>query len=153
VTGKGQDAAIYAGLGAAVERVLMAYRQEETARCCRVERVLIDANWGPGTDLVYEFCRRSPHAALAAALSHGKFIGASVSNPMASWQKKPGERVGAGWRLLPPGGAGRGRHVVFDANHLEDLRGREDAHPRRRRGLPAPVRRAGRSSTGCSPTT
>jgi hypothetical protein len=115
MSGQGQEAAVYHGLGLAAGRALGAYRQEETAAEVRAERVLIDANWGPGTDLVYEFCRRSPHAALLVP-SHGKFIGAS-SNPMASWAKRPGERAGLGWRLLPPGGAGRGRHVVFDTNH------------------------------------
>jgi hypothetical protein len=91
-SGKGQDAAIYAGLLVAADRALRAYRQEETNAELRAERCLIDANWGPGTDLVYEFCRRSPHAALLVP-SHGKFIGAS-SNPMSSWHKKPGERAG-----------------------------------------------------------
>ncbi len=113
--GKGQEAAIYAGLGLAASRALAAFRQEETGAELRAERCLIDANWGPGTDLVYEFCRRSPHAAMLMP-SHGKFIGAS-GNPMASWAKRPGERVGPGWRLSPPGGSGRGRHVLFDTNH------------------------------------
>lgn len=115
LAGKSQDAAIYHGLGLAVGRALAAFRQEETAAQLRAERCLVDANWGPGTDLVYEFCRRSPHAA-SLVPSHGKFIGAS-SNPMSSWAVRPGERAGTGWRLQPPGSPGRGRHVVFDANH------------------------------------
>jgi hypothetical protein len=112
--GKSQDAAVYEGLGVATSRALGVFRQEETGAELRAERCLVDANYGPLTDLVYEFCRRSP---LAGSLipSHGKFIGAS-SNPMASWAKRPGERAGTGWRLSPPGTAGRGRHVVFDAN-------------------------------------
>lgn len=117
VSGKGQEAAIYAGLGVAAARALAAYKQEETGAEMRAERCLVDANWGPGTDLVYEFCRRSPYSGQLVP-SHGKFIGAS-SNPMASWQKRPGERAGTGWRLSPPGGAGRGRHVLFDANHYK----------------------------------
>jgi hypothetical protein len=113
--GKGRDAALYAGLGLAATRALRAFRQEETGAEMHAERCLVDANLGPVTDQVYEFCRRSPHAALLVP-SHGKFIGAS-SNPMSSWQKKPGDRAGSGWRLYPPGTAGRGRHVVFDTNH------------------------------------
>lgn len=113
---KPQEAAIYGGLTAVVSRVLgRSYQQEETGAALNVERCLVDANWGPGTDLVYEFCRRSPHAGVLLP-SHGKFVGAS-GNPMSSWQVKPGERVGWFWRLSPPTSPGRGRHVVFDANH------------------------------------
>jgi len=114
VVGHSQDVAIYTGLtGLAAQILSRAYLQEETGAVMRIERCLIDANWGPGTDLVYEFCRRSAFAGLLYP-SHGKFIGAS-SNPMSAWTAKPGERKGAGWRLSAPE-SGRGRHVVFDAN-------------------------------------
>ncbi|MDB5310686.1 MAG: hypothetical protein JWO38_4888 [Gemmataceae bacterium] len=109
-----QEAAIYGGLKAVTTRILgKGYLQEGTGAELSVERCMVDANWGPGTDLVYEFCRRSPFAATLYP-SHGKFIGAS-SNPMSSWQLKPGERAGQGWRLSI-GAAGRGRHVTFDTN-------------------------------------
>lgn len=112
--GRPQEAAVYGGLTAVATRVLgRVYRQEETGADLRVERCLVDANWGPATDLVYEFCRRSPHAAVLLP-SHGKFVGAS-SNPMATWQTRPGERAGWGWRLSAVSSA-RGRHLVFDAN-------------------------------------
>lgn len=112
--GQPQEAAIYAGLEATANRVIGAtYRQEETNSEMRVERCLVDANWGPGTDLVYDFCRRSGHAGVLMP-SHGKFIGAS-SNPMSSWQLRPGERQGSGWRLSATS-SGRGRHVTFDTN-------------------------------------
>jgi hypothetical protein len=111
-----QSAQIYAGLTVVANRVLGAtYLQEETGAAMKVERCLVDANWGVATDLVYEFCRRNTNHASILYPSHGKFIGAS-SNPMSTWQKRPGERAGQGWRLYP-GDRGRGRHVVFDANH------------------------------------
>lgn len=112
--GQPQEAAIFAGLQAVTARILgKAYRQEETGAELRVERCLVDANWGPGTDLVYDFCRRSAFASQLTP-SHGKFIGAS-SSPMGSWQLRPGERQGPGWRLSPVA-SGRGRHVTFDTN-------------------------------------
>ena len=114
--GKAQSAAIYGALSAIAGLVLgAAYRQEDTGSEMRVERCLVDANWGPGTDLVYEFCRRSPYAQVLLP-SHGKFIGAS-SNSMATWQVRPGERAGLGWRISPASSA-RGRHVTFDTNHF-----------------------------------
>lgn len=117
--GTGQDAAIYAGLTAVAARILGAtWRHEETGAELRVERCLVDANWGPGTDLVYEWVRRSPHAGLIYP-SHGRFIGAS-SNPMVNWAVKPGERPGWNWRLSAPA-SGRGRHVTFDANHWKSF--------------------------------
>ena len=112
--GRSQDATIYAGLGAVAARILdRTYKQEETNAEMRVERCLCDANDGPRTDLVYEFCRRDPHAATLLP-SHGKFIGAT-SVPMANWQKREGETPGPGWRVSGAV-AGRRRHVTFDTN-------------------------------------
>jgi phage terminase large subunit GpA-like protein len=117
--GKPLEAVVYAALGVVADRVLgRAYRQEGTGAELRVERCPVDANDGRVTDVVYEFCRRSPHAAVLLP-SHGKFVGAT-SNPMGTWQRKEGERVGWGWRVSPPS-AGRGRHLVFDANHWKSF--------------------------------
>lgn len=112
--GMSQEAVIFSGLTAVADRILgRVYHQEETGTDFRVERCLVDANWGPGTDLVYDFCRRSAFASILLP-SHGKYIGAS-SNPMSSWPTRPGERAGMGWRLSAAS-TGRGRHVTFDAN-------------------------------------
>jgi phage terminase large subunit GpA-like protein len=109
------SAIVYGGLTVVAARILgTSYTQEDTGTTYQVERCLVDANWGPATDLVYEFCRRSPHAAVLMP-SHGKYIGAS-SNPMSTWQRKPGDRAGPGWRLYP-GESGRGRHLVIDVNY------------------------------------
>ena len=42
----------------------------------RIDRCLIDANWGNSTDVIYQFCRQSQHAAVVMP-SHGRFVGAS----------------------------------------------------------------------------
>lgn len=112
VKGQSEDVALHAALRAVVEAVCgPAYRQEETGAELRVERCLVDANWGEKTDLVYQFCRRSPYAHVLLP-SHGKFIGATT-NPVSGWPVRPGERAGRGWRFTP---GGAGRHVTFDAN-------------------------------------
>ena len=58
----------------------------------KVEKCLIDANWGQSTDVVYQFCRESAHANVIVP-SHGKYIGAS-SKPMSEYKKAAGDRVG-----------------------------------------------------------
>lgn len=120
MAGKPQEAVIYAGLARVAARILdRPYVQEETGTELRVERCPVDANWGPGTDVVYEFCRRDPHAGVLIP-SHGKFVGAS-STPMSAWQKRDGEQVGPGWRISPAEGARRGRKVTFDTNRWKSF--------------------------------
>lgn len=63
----------------------------------KIERCLIDANWGTSTDVGYQFCRQSPHAAILLP-SHGRFVGAS-SLPMSEYQQRPGDRMGLNWRI------------------------------------------------------
>jgi hypothetical protein len=114
--GMGQEAQLYAGLAALSARVLgRAYVQEETGTEFRVGRCLVDANYGPATDLVYDFCRRDQHAGVLLP-SHGKFIGVS-SAPMAAWAIKPGEQAGPGWRVNTAATGKRGRKAVVDANN------------------------------------
>jgi len=66
--------------------------QRDDGAMMRIERCLIDANWGQSTDVVYQFCRQSPFAA-ALLPSHGKYVGAS-SIPFSEYTRKKGDRVG-----------------------------------------------------------
>jgi len=79
-----------------------------------ITRIIIDANWGRSTDIVYQFCRESDQRALLLP-SHGRGIGAS-QKPLNDYDKKPGDRVGHQWRI--PTGSGRraSRYMIFDAN-------------------------------------
>ena len=74
--GAGLEGAIYAGLEAVTDRLLGREWHREDGAHLRVERCLVDANWGQTTDLVYQFCRQSRHAAVLMP-SHGRFVGAS----------------------------------------------------------------------------
>jgi hypothetical protein len=112
-----EDAALYAGLKAVAEVVCgTTWRQEETGAAVKVERCGVDANWGEKTALVYEFCRRSPYAAVLLP-AHGKFVGPQHA-PMSSWKLAAAERPGPGWVLKSGGG---GRHLVVDVNQWKSF--------------------------------
>jgi len=115
VTGvAGVEGAIYAGL----EKLTTDYLGREFRRAdgalLRIERCLVDANWGQSTDVVYQFCRQSAHAAVLMP-SHGRFIGAS-SRPLNDYQRKPGDRVGFNWRIPNVQGRRAVRYCVYDTN-------------------------------------
>ncbi|MAD80987.1 MAG: hypothetical protein CMJ50_09130 [Planctomycetaceae bacterium] len=110
----GLEGAIYAGL----ERLTADYLSREWKRddgaMLRIERCLIDANWGSSTDVVSQFCRQSAHASVIMP-SHGRFVGAS-SQPFSEYQRRPGDRVGLNWRVPNVRGKRAVRHVVYDTN-------------------------------------
>lgn len=109
----GLEGAIMFALGRLVDQLVATKLPRDDGSVAAIDRILIDANWGKSTEVVYEFCRRSPHAAILTPW-HGKFIGGS-STPMAGWQKKRGDRVGLHWRQ--PAAVGRQvRHVLGDVN-------------------------------------
>jgi hypothetical protein len=41
----------------------------------KIDRCLIDVNWGQSADVMYQFCRQSLNAAVLLP-SHGKYVGA-----------------------------------------------------------------------------
>lgn len=110
----GLEGAIYAGL----ERITSEYLGREWRRddgaMLRIERCLIDANWGSSTDVVYQFCRQSAFSGIVMP-SHGRFVGAS-SQPFSEYKRRPGDRVGLNWRIPNVHGKRAVRHVVYDTN-------------------------------------
>lgn len=84
----------------------------------RIEKCLIDANLGPITDLVKEFCRRSKYKSILVP-SHGMGITAR-QRPMREYSDKPGDRKGNNWRSPAPTGRAV-RHVVFDSNAFKSF--------------------------------
>jgi phage terminase large subunit GpA-like protein len=111
----GLEGAIYAGLESLAEMILARkYRREDGAQMA-VERCLIDANWGQSTDVVYQFCRQSSHAAVLLP-SHGKYVGAA-SIPFAEYRRKRGDRIGHHWRIPCVTGKRQVRHAIYDTNY------------------------------------
>ncbi len=115
----GLEGAIYAGL----ERLTKEYFDREWRRddgaMLRIERCLIDANWGTATDVVYQFCRQSAHAGIVLP-SHGRFVGAS-SQPFSEYKRKPGDRLGHNWRMPNVHGKRAVRHSVYDTNYWKSF--------------------------------
>ncbi len=117
--GAGLEGAIYAGLEKLTgEYLARRWRRDDGAEM-RIERCLIDANWGQSTDVVYQFCRQSAHAGLIMP-SHGRYVGAS-SIPFSEYKRKTGERVGHHWRIPNVQGRRQVRHVVIDTNYWKSF--------------------------------
>jgi hypothetical protein len=113
--GTGFEGAIFAGLERLATYLLAReWKRDGDGGVVRVERCLIDANWGPGSEVVYKFCRQSPHATIISP-SHGKFYGATAT-PISAFRPRPGERKGLNWYMPASIGRRSIRHVVFDTN-------------------------------------
>ena len=110
----GVEGAIYAGLERLFDRTLNREWKRDDGAAVRIDRCLIDANWGTSTDVVYQFCRQSPFASVLLP-SHGRYVGAS-SIPFSDYKRKRGDRVGLNWRVPVVTGKRAVRHVVFDTN-------------------------------------
>ena len=115
----GLEGAIYAALEAATEELLGGVYQRDDGAEVKIDRCLIDANWGQSTDVVYQFCRSSRHAAILLP-SHGKGITAS-NVPMVEYKRKKGERLGHNWRIPAVTGKRQVRHVLYDTNYWKSF--------------------------------
>lgn len=113
--GTGREGAIAAGLDALTASLLGRDWRREDGSGQKVERCLVDAGYLP--DVVFDFCRRSPHAAVVSP-SRGFGIGAA-NVPIEEYAKKPGDRVGPGWIVgrSPRGGT----WVRFDSNRAKGV--------------------------------
>ncbi|MBS0208850.1 MAG: phage terminase large subunit family protein, partial [Planctomycetes bacterium] len=110
----GLEGAIYSGLESLTREYLGREWRRDDGAMLRIERCLVDANWGSSTDVIYQFCRQSAHAGVVMP-SHGRFVGAS-SQPFSEYKRKPGDRIGHNWRMPNVNGKRSVRHVIFDTN-------------------------------------
>ncbi|MEQ8785121.1 MAG: hypothetical protein RIC55_02445 [Pirellulaceae bacterium] len=115
----GLEGAIYAGLERLTGDLLTREWPREDGAMLRIERCLVDANWGNSTDVVYQFCRQSAHASIIMP-SHGRFVGAA-SQPFSEYKRKAGDRVGHNWRIPNVHGKRAVRHVVYDTNYWKSF--------------------------------
>jgi hypothetical protein len=93
--------------------------QRDDGANLRIERGLIDANWGPSTDTIYKVCTESEFASIFTP-SHGIYIGAK-SMPMSNYTNKPGDRTGLNWRMPNVQGRRAVRYVSFDTNYWKGI--------------------------------
>ena len=117
--GTGLEGALYAGLQSLTDAYLGSEWKRDDGARLKIDRCLIDANWGTSTDTVYSFCRASQHSAILLP-SHGRYVGAS-STPFAEYRKKRGDKVGHNWRIPSTHGKRAIRHVVYDTNYWKSF--------------------------------
>jgi hypothetical protein len=115
----GAEGAIYAGLERLIESKVGCEWRRDNGTAVRIDRCLIDANWGTSTDVVYQFCRQSRHANVLMP-SHGRYVGAS-SIPFSDYKRRRGERVGLNWRIPVVTGKRAVRHILFDTNYWKSF--------------------------------
>jgi hypothetical protein len=115
----GLEGSIYAGLDRLTGELLGREWPRDDGAAMRIERCLIDANWGSSTDVVYQFCRQSQHAGVVLP-SHGRFVGAS-SQPFSEYKRRPGDRIGHNWRIPNVHGKRAIRHVLYDTNYWKSF--------------------------------
>lgn len=116
VKNAGLEGQIRGGLDSLCDDILSRDWKRDDGASLRIERCLIDANWGDSTPVVRRFARETRHAVVVMP-SHGKYIGAS-STPMAEWPKHQGERRGHNWRIKA---MDRIRSVTYDANYWKSF--------------------------------
>lgn len=86
------EARLWYGLNKLVNRLCGSAWLREDGTELRVQKCLIDSGWGESTDTIYEFCRRSPHAAV---LLPSKGVGLKAGDrPMTEWPKRESEIPG-----------------------------------------------------------
>jgi len=110
----GLEGGLYAALTALTDDLLGREWEREDGAVLKIERALIDANWGQSTEVVYQFCRESKFAGVVLP-SHGRYVGAS-SKPMTEYRKQPGDRLGFNWMMPSVAKKRAVRHVIFDSN-------------------------------------
>ncbi len=117
--GAGLEGSIYAGLEKLTAQYLAREWRRDDGAMLRIDRCLIDANWGQSTDVVYQFCRQSESAAVLLP-SHGRYVGAA-SVPFTEYKRKRGDRVGHHWMIPSVQGRRAVRHVVLDTNYWKSF--------------------------------
>ncbi len=117
--GTGLEGSIYAGLEKITNDYLSRQWRRDDGALIKIERCIIDANWGPSTDVVYQFSKQSAHSTVIIP-SHGVGVGAS-SRPFSEYKKKRGERIGHHWRMPNVRGRRQVRHILVDVNYWKSF--------------------------------
>lgn len=114
---KDLEGSLYAGLNSLLNHLAGRRWQRDDGAAMPIDRIIIDANWGPSTSTVYDVCRTSAYQPLPF---HGKGITAKQS-PLATRKKKAGERAGELWYMPAVRGTNTPRHIIADTNSIKTM--------------------------------
>lgn len=109
----GRQAQVLYALEVCSEQLLSREWSNEAGEKFKIEKLLVDANWGLITKTVYRFARNSTHTGIITP-SHGKYLGPR-DRTIEAWPRRDGDRVGFHWRERYATEHAK-RFVVFDAN-------------------------------------
>lgn len=115
----GFEGGLYSALSNLTEDYLAREWEREDGAMLKIEKAMIDANWGQSTDIVYQFCRQSQYSTVLMP-SHGRYVGAS-SKPMTEYRKQPGDKLGFNWMIPNVAGKRAIRHVIYDTNYWKSF--------------------------------
>lgn len=116
---QGLDGQLYSALTSLFDKMMPTEWEREDGALLRIERAMIDANWGDSTEVVYQFCRQSTYSGMILP-SHGRYIGAS-SKPMMEFKKTRGDKIGVNWRIPSVAGKRAIRHAIYDTNYWKSF--------------------------------
>ena len=111
------EGSLYEGLDRLTKQLMSIDFTRDDGASMSIDRMIIDANWGPSTSSVYSFCRQSQYNPLPF---HGKGVSAK-QQPIAARKKNPGERGGEFWYQPAVRGTNTPRHVIADTNAIKTL--------------------------------
>ncbi len=114
----GLQAQIMFALEALTEELLGREWKTEAGVPVKVDRCLVDANWGEITTTVYRFCRQSKYSTILRP-SHGKYLG-PTDKTINDWKAQEGDIIGRDWRERLSAQHAK-RFVIFDTNRWKTL--------------------------------
>ena len=109
----GLEGAIYSALSKAGEKIVQPRTRTDGVEI-PMRRLLIDANWGQTTDVVYQFIAESPYRA-SIYPSHGVYVGATTRQ-FSEYSFHKGDVAGLHWRVPNEPGRKKLRRCLIDTN-------------------------------------
>lgn len=108
------EAQIYKGLENLIASKLGNEYYREDGLALKIEKCLLDANWGESTEIVYQFCRQSLYSPFLLP-AHGKGISAA-NKPISQYTKKAGDKFFHDCYIPSAAGKRAMKHIIIDAN-------------------------------------
>lgn len=109
---------LLAGITEIAERITSKTYSYQSRGQTSVNLLLVDANWQPSTDIVYQVARTV--GAGRVMPWHGRYVGPTTA-PIEAWKREPSDKIGPGWKTAQ--GRRNQRHLVCDVNQWKTVVG------------------------------